>query len=113
MSEVGEPHELSPPRPRETFNPLNALEKIPATRVSPFEGQGFSHMMLIPTYVAPSPIEGVGVFAAEYIEEGALIWNLDPGLDRLIRKDEVAGLRRSSSPSSSATAIPIRMSPAC
>jgi len=49
-------------------------------------------MMLIPTYVAPSQIEGVGVFAAEDIEQGALIWELAPGLDRLIRKDEIAGL---------------------
>lgn len=49
-------------------------------------------MMLVPTYVAPSPIEGVGVFAAEDIEEGALIWELAPGLDRLIRRAEVAAL---------------------
>ena len=49
-------------------------------------------MMLVPTYVAPSRIEGVGVFAAEDIEEGALIWQLAPGLDRLIRKDEIASL---------------------
>jgi hypothetical protein len=49
-------------------------------------------MMLIPTYVAPSTIEGVGVFAAEDVSEGALIWQLAPGLDRLIRKDEIGDL---------------------
>lgn len=49
-------------------------------------------MMLVPTYVAPSPIEGVGVFAAEPIPAGTLIWELAPGLDRLIRRDEVKGL---------------------
>ncbi|HEY0626901.1 MAG TPA: SET domain-containing protein [Allosphingosinicella sp.] len=49
-------------------------------------------MMLIPTYVAPSKIEGVGVFAAEDVSEGAQIWELAPSLDRLIHKDEVAGL---------------------
>lgn len=49
-------------------------------------------MMLIPTYVAPSTIEGVGVFAAEDIAEGQLIWQLAPGLDRLIRKDEIDSL---------------------
>ena len=49
-------------------------------------------MMLVPTYVAPSRIEGVGVFAAEPIARGALIWELSPGLDRLIRRDEIAGL---------------------
>jgi hypothetical protein len=49
-------------------------------------------MMLVPTYVAPSTIEGVGVFAAADIPEGALIWELAPGLDRLIRKDAIADL---------------------
>lgn len=49
-------------------------------------------MMLVPTYVAPSPIEGVGVFAAEPIPAGTLIWQLAPGLDRLIPKHEVESL---------------------
>jgi uncharacterized protein len=49
-------------------------------------------MMLVPTYVAPSPIEGVGVFAAEPIPSGTLIWQLAPGLDRLIRKNEILSL---------------------
>ena len=49
-------------------------------------------MMLVPTYVAPSPIEGVGVFAAEPIPSGTLIWQLAPGLDRLIRKSEILSL---------------------
>ncbi|HWH18877.1 MAG TPA: SET domain-containing protein [Allosphingosinicella sp.] len=49
-------------------------------------------MMLVPTYVAPSKIEGVGVFAAEDIAAGARIWELAPGLDRLIHKSEVAAL---------------------
>jgi SET domain-containing protein len=49
-------------------------------------------MMLVPTYVAPSRIEGVGVFAAEPIPAGALIWQLEPRLDRLIARGEVAAL---------------------
>jgi SET domain-containing protein len=49
-------------------------------------------MLLIPTYVAPSRIEGVGVFAAEDIPAGALIWRLNPALDRLLTKAEVAVL---------------------
>lgn len=47
-------------------------------------------MMLVPTYVAPSPIEGVGVFAADPIDAGTLIWRLDPALDRLIHSRDVA-----------------------
>lgn len=41
-------------------------------------------MMLIPSYVAPSDIEGVGVFAAEDIKAGEIIWRLDTTFDRLI-----------------------------
>lgn len=49
-------------------------------------------MLLVPTFVAPSEIEGVGVFAAETIMAGALIWKLDPSFDRLIPSAEVAEL---------------------
>ena len=49
-------------------------------------------MMLVPTYVAPSRIEGVGIFAAEDIPAGTLIWRLDPGLDRLLTREEIDAL---------------------
>jgi SET domain-containing protein len=49
-------------------------------------------MMLIPTYVAPSRIEGVGLFAAENIPAGTLIWRLEPALDRLLTKEDLAAL---------------------
>ena len=49
-------------------------------------------MLLVPTYVAPSAIEGVGVFAAEPIPAGSLIWKLDPAFDRLVGRDCVDGL---------------------
>lgn len=49
-------------------------------------------MMLIPTYVAPSHIEGVGLFAAEHIPAGALIWRLDPDFDRLLTRARIATL---------------------
>ena len=48
-------------------------------------------MMLVPTYVAPSSIEGVGIFAAEPIAAGTLIWRLEPQLDRLVTRAEAAG----------------------
>lgn len=41
-------------------------------------------MLLVDTYVAPSQIEGVGVFAAEPIPAGTLVWRLEPDFDRLI-----------------------------
>ena len=40
--------------------------------------------MLVPTYVAASDVEGVGVFAAEPIAKGALIWRFDPTFERLV-----------------------------
>lgn len=49
-------------------------------------------MMLIPTYVAPSRIEGVGVFAAEDVPAGTLIWRLDAALDRLLSQEAIAAL---------------------
>ena len=49
-------------------------------------------MMLVPTYVAPSSIEGIGIFAAEPIAAGTLIWRLEPQLDRLVTRAEAAGL---------------------
>jgi hypothetical protein len=54
--------------------------------------KGRSPVLLVPTYVAPSRIEGVGVFATEFIPQGAIIWQLAPGLDRLIRKDDIVYL---------------------
>lgn len=41
-------------------------------------------MMLVPTYVAASDVEGVGVFAAKPIKKGAPIWRYDPSFDRLV-----------------------------
>ena len=47
-------------------------------------------MLLIPNYVGPSPIEGVGVFAAIPIAEGTIIWRLDERFDLLFSDDDVA-----------------------
>ena len=41
-------------------------------------------MMLVPTYVALSDVEGVGVFTSEPIKKGTLIWRYEPDFDRLV-----------------------------
>ena len=41
-------------------------------------------MLVVKTYIAASAIEGVGVFAAEPIANGAVIWRSDPTFDMLI-----------------------------
>ncbi|MEQ8435617.1 MAG: SET domain-containing protein [Oceanicaulis sp.] len=49
-------------------------------------------MLLIDTYVGPSAIEGVGVFAAEFVRAGQLIYRFEPGFDRLISPAELAAM---------------------
>lgn len=45
-------------------------------------------MLLINTYVGPSEVEGVGVFAAETVKKGAVIWRFEPSFDRLIPMED-------------------------
>lgn len=49
-------------------------------------------MLLIDTYVGPSAIEGVGVFAAEPIRAGQMIYRFAPEFDRLIELSEMDSL---------------------
>ncbi len=46
-------------------------------------------MMLVRTYVGPSAIEGLGVFAGEFIASGSLLWALDPKFDIVIEGSEL------------------------
>lgn len=41
-------------------------------------------MLLIRTRLAPSPIHGLGVFAAEPVKKGGKVWRFVPGFDQLI-----------------------------
>ena len=47
-------------------------------------------MLRVPTYVAPSPIAGMGVFAGVDIPAGTLIWTFDEGADCRIRPEDLA-----------------------
>ncbi len=53
---------------------------------------GADSMLLVPTYTSASPIEGVGLFAAEAIPAGTLIWRFEPAFDRVIPEDVFAAL---------------------
>ena len=46
-------------------------------------------MLTVSTYLAPSAIEGLGVFTGEYIERGKLLWSLNPKFDIFIDPSEV------------------------
>jgi SET domain-containing protein len=49
-------------------------------------------MLLISTYLAPSSIEGIGVFTGEPVSRGRLIWSLNPKFDVFVHPDEIDGL---------------------
>ncbi|MBO0750220.1 MAG: SET domain-containing protein-lysine N-methyltransferase, partial [Porphyrobacter sp.] len=49
-------------------------------------------MLLIPNYVGPSAIEGVGVFAAAPVAKGAVIWTLDKRFDQVLSAAEIEAL---------------------
>jgi len=46
-------------------------------------------MLTVSTYVAPSAIEGLGVFAGEFIERGRLLWSLNPKFDIFVHHGEL------------------------
>ena len=45
-------------------------------------------MLLVKTYLAPSTIHGTGLFAAEPIAKGTVIWRFDERVDRRFAKAE-------------------------
>ncbi len=49
-------------------------------------------MLLVSTFVTQSPIQGLGVFAAEFIAKGSLIWELHPKFDIFIDIAEIEAL---------------------
>lgn len=54
-------------------------------------------MMVVPTYVGPSRIEGVGIFAGSKISQGDVIWVLDEQFDLLVPEgvlQELSDLQR-------------------
>jgi len=49
-------------------------------------------MMLVRTYLSNSKIEGIGIFAAEPIKAGDVIWRLDPKFDVLFTESDIEEL---------------------
>ncbi len=47
-------------------------------------------MLLVETYLAPSPLEGLGVFASEFIPAGTLVWVLDPDVDIILTEAQLS-----------------------
>lgn len=47
-------------------------------------------MLRVPTFVAPSPIAGVGLFAATDLPAGTVIWEFTEGVDWRISPEELA-----------------------
>lgn len=49
-------------------------------------------MMLVRTYLSNSPIEGVGIYAAEPIKAGDVIWRLEPKFDVFFTESDIEEL---------------------
>jgi SET domain-containing protein len=49
-------------------------------------------MLLVKTTLAPSSIEGLGVFAAEGIKAGTIVWKFVPGVDLLLSDEKISRL---------------------
>ncbi len=49
-------------------------------------------VLLVRTVVAPSRIQGLGLFAAEDVPAGAPVWEYAPGLDQLIPVERIPTL---------------------
>lgn len=47
---------------------------------------------IVKTRLYQSPIEGLGVFAAEDIPEGTVVWRYNPAIDRMLTAGEIAAL---------------------
>lgn len=47
-------------------------------------------MMLVPCYLAPSKIEGLGVFSRVPINRGQVVWRFDDRFDRMISKSDIS-----------------------
>jgi SET domain-containing protein len=49
-------------------------------------------MLLVKTFLAPSRIHGIGLFAAEDIPKGTVIWRRDPALDIELTEEQIEAL---------------------
>jgi SET domain-containing protein len=55
-------------------------------------------MLRVKTYLAPSPIEGTGLFLAEPVGAGTVLWAFDEGFDPFVTMEEAVRVA-SASPS--------------
>lgn len=46
-------------------------------------------MLYVDTYLAPSKIHGIGLFAARPIPRGTLIWAFAPGFDQALTQEDI------------------------
>lgn len=49
-------------------------------------------MLLVKTRLAPSHIHGIGLFAAEFIRKGTVVWESNPELDIRLTEEQISRL---------------------
>jgi SET domain-containing protein len=52
-------------------------------------------VLLVKTRLAASDIHGIGLFAAEFIREGTVVWQSHPAVDIRLTEEQIAGLAES------------------
>ena len=53
-------------------------------------------MLTIKTKINISTIEGIGLFADQYIPKGTVVWKFDPSIDLVLSKEEIDRLSKPS-----------------
>jgi len=44
-------------------------------------------MLTVNTYLAPSPVHGIGLFAAEFIPAGSTVWKFNRYIDKIFKRE--------------------------
>lgn len=51
-------------------------------------------MLLVKTYIDKSTIQGIGLFANQFILKGTIIWKFNPIVDKIVTENEINKLRQ-------------------
>lgn len=73
--------------------PTSARDRRPGHPARPV---GSTAMILVDTFVTPSPTEGVGIFASQAIAARTCIWKFDVRFDRLFGEARLTDLSEAS-----------------
>ena len=53
-------------------------------------------MLTVKTYLAPSAVHGIGLFALEYIPANSVVWSYNPAIDKIFNENKFIELCRAA-----------------